>query len=79
MVQLVTTKKDLTKYALIARILDLFQRWETFMRGTISLVREALKNHSIVIVTIFVNPTQFGANEDFDSYPRTLDNELLQN
>lgn len=44
--------------------------------GHLSLVREALKENTDVFVSIFVNPTQFAAHEDLDSYPKTWKKDL---
>ena len=40
--------------------------------GHLSLVREARRMCDVVVVSVFVNPAQFGPREDYDSYPRNL-------
>lgn len=45
-------------------------------KGHISLVDKAVKDNDITIVSIFVNPTQFGPDEDYLKYPRPLDKDL---
>ena len=44
--------------------------------GHATLISQSSKQNDITVVSVFVNPTQFGPNEDFDAYPRTLDNDL---
>jgi pantoate--beta-alanine ligase len=44
--------------------------------GHLSLVRRSVSRGDFVVVTIFVNPTQFGPHEDFAKYPRTLESDV---
>ena len=75
---------------IIHRIPDLKQRLATagpvvfvptmgnLHAGHLQLVRAARAHGKTVVTSIFVNPLQFGPNEDFDTYPRTLDADCAQ-
>ena len=46
--------------------------------GHLSLIEIAKKNSSKVVTTIFVNPLQFGKNEDFVTYPRSVNEDIIK-
>ena len=45
--------------------------------GHMKLIKKAKKKNVLRIVSIYVNPAQFGPNEDFKNYPRTIQKDLL--
>ncbi|WP_431967306.1 pantoate--beta-alanine ligase [Nocardia sp. bgisy134] len=60
----------------VGRTVGLVPTMGALHEGHLEIVRRAKRTNQVVIVSVFVNPLQFAANEDLDKYPRTLDADV---
>lgn len=80
MIKLFNNRKDFDYFrnSLTTQSIGLVPTMGNLHKGHISLLEKAIEENDVAIVTIYVNPKQFGPNEDFDKYPRTLDDDIAK-
>lgn len=80
MIKVFTTIKDYDHYRnnLAHDSVGIIPTMGNLHEGHLSLLKKSLEDNTVSVITIFVNPKQFGPTEDFDKYPRTLDADLAK-
>ncbi|MBQ8003424.1 MAG: pantoate--beta-alanine ligase [Clostridia bacterium] len=78
--KILTTVKEVREYVKEARMqgktVGLVPTMGYLHEGHGSLVKKSVEECDVTVVSIFVNPTQFAPNEDFDAYPRDLEHDV---
>ena len=69
-------KKKITEYKKQNLTIGLVPTMGALHRGHLSLIEESKRQCDITVVSVFVNPIQFGPNEDFNKYPRPIQNDI---
>ncbi|MFA6236531.1 MAG: pantoate--beta-alanine ligase [Bacteriovorax sp.] len=80
MIKVFTTIKDYDHYrkSLKHDSVGIVPTMGNLHEGHLSLLKKSMDENRVSVITIYVNPKQFGPNEDFDKYPRTLDQDLAK-
>ena len=73
---IVDLRDELTEMRKLKKKISLVPTMGNIHEGHLSLIKNAQKQSDYVVVSIFVNPTQFVAGEDFNEYPRTLNSDI---
>lgn len=76
MITLIKTTKELQHLLLGKKNIGFVPTMGNLHKGHLSLIKASLKENQFTVISIYVNPTQFSENEDFDIYPRTLNEDI---